>query len=247
MFLRNLLFVIFVMLCFNVCGGNVGEALSFDVLSHDYGAILESQGCKTCVFYARNISEKPVSVLRVRSGCPCVGVTMSENVIASGRSMKFVVTYDPVRQKGHFTKKIKISTSAGIYYIVVTGTVVDDLPKIHDRFPLEIGRGIMVKSDKISAGTLSVGEERIVGIPVGNDWEITQSVGLKVAATGSGVYDGDIISIDCGQPVKVGPESEGELKIRVRLKKKVSAKARIRFILTADDQTLPREITLTLP
>lgn len=247
MFLRNLLFVILVMLCFNVWGGNVGTALSFDVRSHDYGAILESQGRKSCVFYARNVSEEVVSVLRVRSGCPCVGVTMSENVIAPGQTIKFVVSYDPVRQKGHFTKKIKISTSIGIYYIMVTGIVVDDVPKIHDRFPIEIGRGIMVKSDKISAGTLTVGEEHIVGIPVGNDWEITQCVGLKVAVTGSGVYDGDILSIDCGQPVNVGPESEGELKIRIRLKKKVSGRARIRFTFTADGETLPGEISLTLP
>lgn len=90
--------------------------------THDFGEIV--QGKETSFkFEFENLSNIPVTILRVEPACGCTTSDFSEEPIFNGQTGYVTATYDG-KQLGVFHKKISVIMDVGMYDIYIKGQVI---------------------------------------------------------------------------------------------------------------------------
>ena len=76
------------------------EQLRCDHDTHDLGTLSEDDKPVSHTFTLRNVSDKSVSIQRVRTTCGCTSAAFDSTAIAPGATTKVTLTYDPEGRPG---------------------------------------------------------------------------------------------------------------------------------------------------
>lgn len=84
--------------------------VSFDVKSHDFGAINQGDQVKT-TFNIKNEGKRDLIIRRVKTSCGCTAVTPKKNVIPAGESVPLEVKFNSRGKRGRQNKSITVITN----------------------------------------------------------------------------------------------------------------------------------------
>lgn len=122
----------------------LSQDLSFDKLSHNFGAIAESGGEVSCTFTFKNVSDTPVVIITANSSCGCTVPEYSRKPIAAGESSTIRVTYDPMDRPGEFSKTVQMIVAPGNkrYTMTISGDVTARQRTTAELYPFDFGGGL---------------------------------------------------------------------------------------------------------
>jgi hypothetical protein len=112
--------------------------LLFDETSVNFGKVDENDGELMKAFEYRNISNFPVKILSVESGCGCTIAEYDKNPIASQKEGAITIKFDPKNRPGDFDRTITIRTDGQPEYIYLHmyGSVTNSRMEYLSSFPI---------------------------------------------------------------------------------------------------------------
>lgn len=84
------------------------DALQFAQTAFDFGNISDQHDPIVHEFAFTNISDEPVAILSVSTGCGCTRPSYPTEPIKPGKSAKIKITFLPAGQAGQINKDIKV-------------------------------------------------------------------------------------------------------------------------------------------
>ena len=101
-----------------------GARMSFEVVSHDFGAFVKGGESKSFDFEFTNTGDAPLVLVRSKSSCRCIEVELPKRPIAPGGKGKVVVRYVP-KDAGVFNKGVELFANipGGSLTLFVKGNV----------------------------------------------------------------------------------------------------------------------------
>lgn len=84
------------------------DALQFAETGFDFGDISDKHDPVVHEFEFTNISDEPVAVLSVSTGCGCTRPSYPTEPIKPGKTAKIKITFLPAGQSGQINKDIKV-------------------------------------------------------------------------------------------------------------------------------------------
>lgn len=84
------------------------DALQFAQTAFDFGNISDRHDPIVHEFAFTNISDEPVAILSVSTGCGCTRPSYPTEPIKPGKSAKIKITFLPAGQAGQINKDIKV-------------------------------------------------------------------------------------------------------------------------------------------
>lgn len=184
-------------------------ASSARTFHHEFGEIKEDGGVVEHTFVIP-AEKKAQLVVNAFESCPCVKVKYDKGGVPAGKPLKIVLTYDPVKQKGHFTKPVFLKLSDNRRdTLVVTGTVKRTRPVI-DRtgFTEHFGMGFMIDRARIDFGRVKAGSAKTVKVPVLNSYEAGMALDLEPKGRGA-----EMLTVPYG--LKLGPGGKSRFELRL--------------------------------
>lgn len=136
-----------------VCGAVPAAAqqrqVVFEEPTWNFGDVQESGGSVEHTFVFTNVSDKPVVIVDVSTGCGCTTPTYSRKPVLAGQKGEIVVAFDPVNRPGHFAKGVSVMTSASTepVQLQVTGNVVPREKTLDELYPFDMGGGVRFDSN----------------------------------------------------------------------------------------------------
>lgn len=82
--------------------------LRFETTEYDFGSIDDTHEPITYLYKFTNVSDQPVAVLSVSTGCGCTRPEYPLKPIAPGKSAEIKITFLPKGQAGWINKDIKV-------------------------------------------------------------------------------------------------------------------------------------------
>ncbi len=176
---------------------------------HEFGVVKEDGGVVEHTFIIP-AEKKAQSVVNAFVSCPCMKVKYDKGGAPAGKPLNIVLSYDPVKQHGHFTKLVflKLNDSRRDT-LKVTGTVKRTRPVI-DRtgFTEHFGMGFMIDRAEINFGRVKAGSTKMITVPVLNSYEAGMSLDLEPTGKGS-----EMLSVPYG--LKLGPGGKNRIEVRL--------------------------------
>ena len=183
------------------------EAMRFDRTRIETGPIGEDDGPKSFVFTWRNIGDKPLVIIRVKTTCGCAVVTCDRRPVKPGETDSVTVTYHPKGHPGSFARKIFLFTqldeNAPTATLELAGEVI---PSARPTYAYPHARGnLLLKQEVIRFTGTAPAAESIECLNGGND---TLRIGI----------DTRILPPPCIRaefsPAELLPGAIGELTVR---------------------------------
>lgn len=87
-----------------------GSKISFKEAVYDFGKVSLKKGKVSHEFQFTNVGDRNLVITNARADCGCTRPEYSDEPVAPGGTGKVKVTFAPA-SKGHFTKKITITTN----------------------------------------------------------------------------------------------------------------------------------------
>lgn len=188
MYLKNLLFLIFVFVALATAGQTVNKELTFDKKIHNFGTIDENGGMVSCKFRVTNIGKKPMTIVSARGGCSCVKGVVPKRPIQPGKSDYITVTFDPEYRPGHFSKELTVMTVDKKYNrIWVKGDVKPGKHPMSDYFRYNYGHNLYLSNEVLNFGYLRPGEIKSITLGYGNDGAVPIKVSFKLKNVPEGI------------------------------------------------------------
>ena len=118
----------------------------FDDTTWDFGEIKEADGPVSHVFNYLNVSDKPVTLFLVSSGCSCTSVKYDGNAVPPGEASSVEVIFDPAGQPGQFHQVVQMLTTGDRqqFNLVIEGVVAEREKPIDQAFPYPLVKGLQV-------------------------------------------------------------------------------------------------------
>ena len=125
------------------------DKIKFDSYTWNFGDITEDGGVVEHKFTFTNLSDKPVVILDVTTGCGCTTASYSRKPVMSGEQGDIVIVFDPMTRPGRFTKGAMIYTSASTNGISLTleGNVIPRKKTLEEEYPFDLGQGVRITSN----------------------------------------------------------------------------------------------------
>lgn len=185
--------------------------LSSATYHHEFGTIAEDGGVVSHTF-TLPAGTSPLSVINAFPGCPCISVDYPKRPLKAGEPMKITLKYNPERQKGHFTKSVYLRLNGDRRdTLLVTGTVKRFRPRVDkSKYAHEYGLGLCLDRKTIDFGTMRVGTEKTLTIPMANSYQIGMELDLRPAGR-----DSSMLSIPYG--LKLEPETVSQFRIDIKV------------------------------
>lgn len=93
---------------FTLQSAKPADALQFAETGFDFGDISDKHDPVVHEFEFTNISDEPVAVLSVSTGCGCTRPSYPTEPIKPGKTAKIKITFLPAGQSGQINKDIKV-------------------------------------------------------------------------------------------------------------------------------------------
>ena len=88
--------------------GKKADALVFEQTAYDFGSITDSHDPVVHEYEFTNVTDEPVAVLSVSTGCGCTRPTYPTEPVRPGKKGKIKITFLPAGQRGEINKDIKV-------------------------------------------------------------------------------------------------------------------------------------------
>ncbi|MDR1859770.1 MAG: DUF1573 domain-containing protein [Bacteroidales bacterium] len=135
--------------------------LVFSREEHYFGSFPQDAGPQTCVFEFTNQGNAPLFLLDVKPDCGCTTPEYTQAAVPVGGKGYIKVTYDPEKQTGVFSKKIRVMAQAipGMLDLFISGEVLPPRPAAATQQPLldQIGP-LRLQSRHRNFGTVRVNQ-----------------------------------------------------------------------------------------
>ena len=146
--------------------------VNLDTLRFDADSIL-------ITFTARNIADKPVTILDVHSSCGCFTGSASHKAIAPGASAKVEAWFKPGSMHGdqnrHLTVVVTDGTDQVLHSLTAKAYVLRDQSEGEIRFAEDLGQGL--RTDMLRVGlTRDKAGDYLLRVPLYNDTDAPVSV-----------------------------------------------------------------------
>lgn len=121
----------------------------FEEPKWNFGDVQESGGSVEHTFVFTNVSDRPVVIVDVSTGCGCTTPKYSRKPVLAGAKGEIVVAFDPINRPGHFSKGVSVMTSASKEPVLlqVEGNVVPREKTLEELFPFDMGGGVRFDSN----------------------------------------------------------------------------------------------------
>ena len=122
----------------------------------------------TATFDVKNVSNAPIEIASMYSGCNCTQVGFPIGVIPAGTDFKVSATYDS-KQLGHFQRDVAIyvKDQKEPTYVTVKGVVVTKVENFIGNYPYSIG-GLLADVNTIDFDDIHRGERSVQDIHIMN-------------------------------------------------------------------------------
>ena len=123
----------------------------FEEPKWNFGDVQESGGSVEHTFVFTNVSDRPVVIVDVSTGCGCTTPKYSRKPVLAGAKGEIVVAFDPINRPGHFSKGVSVMTSASKEPVLlqVEGNVVPREKTLEELFPVDMGGGVRFDSTSV--------------------------------------------------------------------------------------------------
>ena len=121
----------------------------FEEPKWNFGDVQESGGSVEHTFVFTNVSDRPVVIVDVSTGCGCTTPKYSRKPVLAGAKGEIVVAFDPINRPGHFSKGVSVMTSASKEPVLlqVAGNVVPREKTLEELYPFDMGGGVRFDSN----------------------------------------------------------------------------------------------------
>ena len=121
----------------------------FEEPTWNFGDVQESGGSVEHTFVFTNVSDRPVVIVDVSTGCGCTTPKYSRKPVLAGAKGEIVVAFDPINRPGHFSKGVSVMTSASKEPVLlqVEGNVVPREKTLEELYPFDMGGGVRFDSN----------------------------------------------------------------------------------------------------
>lgn len=124
----------------------------FEVNTHDFGTIKESDGDVTYSFKFVNEGDSPLLITRAQASCGCTSPEYPKKPVRPGESGEIKVTYHAKGRPGPFDKSVYVYTNSKAQeklLLTITGNVISTAGPI-DTYTEQLGGGLRVKSTSVN-------------------------------------------------------------------------------------------------
>lgn len=124
----------------------------FEVLTHDFGTIKESDGDVTYSFKFVNEGDSPLLITRAQASCGCTSPEYPKKPLRPGENGEIKVTYHAKGRPGPFDKSVYVYTNSKSLekvMLTITGNVVSTSGPI-DTYTEVLGGGLRVKTTSLN-------------------------------------------------------------------------------------------------
>lgn len=124
-------------------------SILFEEPKWNFGDVQESGGSVEHTFVFTNVSDRPVVIVDVSTGCGCTTPKYSRKPVLAGAKGEIVVAFDPINRPGHFSKGVSVMTSASKEPVLlqVEGNVVPREKTLEELYPFDMGGGVRFDSN----------------------------------------------------------------------------------------------------
>jgi hypothetical protein len=164
----------------------------------------------TATFDVKNISNAPIEISSMYSGCNCTQVGFPVGVIPAGTDFKVSATYDS-KQLGHFQRDVAIyvKDQKEPTYVTVKGVVVPKVENFVGNYPYSIG-GLLTDANIIEFDDVNRGERPVQDIHIMNpNNQFVEPVLMHLP---------DYLRAEIS-PKRLGPKKEGVIHIMLNSSK----------------------------
>lgn len=208
-------------------------SVKFKETSHDFGDIAEKGGNVTHEFTFTNVSDKPVTIAKVRASCGCTTPTWTNTPIEPGKTGVVAATYNPSGRPNRFSKTVTVTFAEGpAERLTIKGNVIKGERKIEDEYPVNCG-SFLLKRTELNFGNMTLDGKKIMMLDLYNN----TTEALTPSFTGLPKYL-------TASPVVIPAKSEGKVEfvmMPAALKKYGSANGS--FVL-ADNHNLSYKVNI---
>jgi hypothetical protein len=168
--MRNLLMAVIFLLGCTAFAQQKTPTAAFEVESHDFGKINESDGPATFKFSFRNTGAEPLILNSVHASCGCTTPSYSKEPVLPGAKGFIDVTYNPQSRPGHFNKDITVTTNGDPETIVlkISGEVIPSVSSSDNSYQFTID-GLKLKSNQITFAPIYFGQKQTQQLEIYND------------------------------------------------------------------------------
>ena len=144
----------------------MGQNITFDKTTHDFGKINEVDGRVTTIFTFTNDGDAPLVLSNVRASCGCTTPKWTREPIEPGQSGEITVTYNPAGRPGRFQKTVTVTsnTEQATTKLYIKGEVIPKPAQPAQIYPVKMGE-LNLKRRTISFGSLVQGTNKRSNTP----------------------------------------------------------------------------------
>lgn len=143
----------FILCCMLIAAQALADSkIKFEVMTHDFGTIKETDGDAVYSFKFTNEGDTPLLVTRAQASCGCTSPEYPKKPVRPGESGEIKVTYHAKGRPGPFDKSVYVYTNSKEterVMLTITGNVVNGGSKIQT-YTEELGGGIRVKTTALN-------------------------------------------------------------------------------------------------
>ena len=158
---------------------SMGQTITFEKTTHDFGKINETDGRVTTTFSFKNDGDAPLVLSNVRASCGCTTPKWTREPIEPGQSGEITVTYNPAGRPGRFQKTVTVTsnTAQATTKLYIKGEVVPKPAKPEELYPVKMG-DLNLKRRTLSYGSMVQGAEKMQEVEYTNltDHDVTIDV-----------------------------------------------------------------------
>ena len=158
---------------------SMGQTITFDKTTHDFGKINEADGRVTTVFTFTNGGDAPLVLSNVRASCGCTTPKWTREPIEPGQSGEITVTYNPQGRPGRFQKTVTVTsnTTEATTKLYIKGEVLPKPVNPAEKYPVKMG-DLNLKRRTLNFGSIVQGTHKTQEIEYTNltDHDVTVDV-----------------------------------------------------------------------
>ena len=134
----------------------MGQNITFDKTTHDFGKINEVDGRVTTIFTFTNDGDAPLVLSNVRASCGCTTPKWTREPIEPGQSGEITVTYNPAGRPGRFQKTVTVTsnTEQATTKLYIKGEVIPKPAQPAQIYPVKMGE-LNLKQKYFNFGVIS--------------------------------------------------------------------------------------------
>lgn len=201
------------LVCFLVSMAAMSQkpVLNFEVKTHDFGKINETDGKATYVFDFTNKGNSPLVINRVQASCGCTTPTWTKEPVEPGKSGSITVTYNPMGRPGLFSKSIVVYSNGTEEQItlLIKGDVVSKQAAMENTYPVDMN-GLSFKTKAVQMNNINKGSKQQRTLEIKN----TSNSSIKPTFESLPTY----LSVSIN-PTVLAPNTEGKITFTFDSKK----------------------------